>query len=844
VKPEEAAGAPDPAEAPAPVVAPEPPHGLSEVARLGPRAWRRTQVRVFSSASDAPRARRPTDIVLLALSVIAVLLLSVVAPGPTRLDAAVASLLQTLPGLLGWLWEIGYDLLIGWAILLLALSLLARGRKRLFLEEVAAGGLALAVAMLAGKAAGTDWSLSLDAIGKSAPPPVYLAVRLAMAVAVVVMASPHMTRPLRHVGRWVIVIGALAGIALGAILPIGMAAGFLIGIGSAALVHLVAGSPGGRLTLEQVGGALEDLGVSAVDLRHAALEPSGVALVTGATADGRALLVKVYGRDAWDGQLLASTWSSLWTRGETPHLGSGRLQQVEHEAFVTLLAERGGVPVLPVVAAGMAVDNDALLVSETTGRPLVRVSAHGVSDELLQDLWRAVVRLGELGIAHSQLDGYRLVVRPDGSPAIGDFAEATVTPTLNDLAVDRAQLLVTTALAVGEDRAIAAAIAVLGREAFGEVLPFLQPAVLDRATRRTVRDGDWDLDDLRRRAAEAVGIEPPALEKVRRVTWGAVLMVVVLGIVAYTLIAAIANVGLQSLVDELTQANPWWLVGALLVSPSIQMAQAFSTMGASIREVRYLPVLMLEYAIQFIALAVPSSAARVALEVRFFERNGVDAGGALSIGAIDSVCGFVVQIVLILVITLSGLASLDLSSVTSSSSSSSSSGSSSGVPFITLATALVVLGVLVILVVPRYRRRVWEGVPRFWAGLRAQAAAGAIALRVLRMPSKLVLIFGGNLVAQTLQAIILGLCLASFGYHTSLAGLILVNTFVSLFAGFMPVPGGMGVAEAGYTAGLVALGIPNAVAVSTAIAFRLVTFYLPPIWGSFGMRWLRSHAYL
>jgi uncharacterized protein (TIRG00374 family) len=112
------------------------------------------------------------------------------------------------------------------------------------------------------------------------------------------------------------------------------------------------------------------------------------------------------------------------------------------------------------------------------------------------------------------------------------------------------------------------------------------------------------------------------------------------------------------------------------------------------------------------------------------------------------------------------------------------------------------------------------------------------------MPRKLVFIFVGNLSAQILQAVILGVCLGSFGYHTSLAGLILVNTFVSLFAGFMPVPGGMGVAEAGYTAGLVALGIPNTVAVSTAIAFRLVTFYLPPIWGSFGMRWLRSHAYL
>ena len=77
-----------------------------------------------------------------------------------------------------------------------------------------------------------------------------------------------------------------------------------------------------------------------------------------------------------------------------------------------------------------------------------------------------------------------------------------------------------------------------------------------------------------------------------------------------------------------------------------------------------------------------------------------------------------------------------------------------------------------------------------------------------------------------------------------LAALILVNTFVSLFAGFMPVPGGVGVAEAGFTAGLMAIGVPDAAATSTAIAFRLVTFYLPPLWGAGAMRWLRRHDYL
>ena len=131
-----------------------------------------------------------------------------------------------------------------------------------------------------------------------------------------------------------------------------MIAAFAVGAGSAAIVHLLFGSPAGRLTLDQVAGALADLGVDATTLRQAPLEPRGVAVAFAEAPDGRSLLVKIYGRDAWDGQLLASVWSSLWYRDDGPHLALGRRQQVEHEAFVTLLAERAGVSVLPVVAAG------------------------------------------------------------------------------------------------------------------------------------------------------------------------------------------------------------------------------------------------------------------------------------------------------------------------------------------------------------------------------------------------------------------------------------------------------------------------------------------------------------
>jgi len=818
--------------------------GIETEAAPERRRFRRADVRIFSSASDAPLARRPSDIVLLLVCVVGVVALAIPAPGPTALDTAVMNLVQQLPGLFGWFWEISYNLLLAWALGLIVVALVARGRKKLVLHELLAALLALLFSAIAGRAAGTDLDVSLRAVSSSQPPAVYLAVRAAIAIAVVVMASPHMSRPLRFLGRWIVVAGAIAGVALGTTLPIGLLAGVLIGLGSAAIVHLLFGSPAGRLSLDQIALDLDDLEVEASDIRHAPLEPRGAALALASAPDGRRLLIKVYGRDARDGQLLTSTWASIWNRGETPKLGVGRLQQVEHEALMTMLAGRDGVPVLPVVVAGMANGRDALLVTEVTGRPLITFAPTELTDASLAETWAAVLRLGQLGTAHGRIAGETIVLRPDGSPALGDFGRAQVAASDAAIRGDRAQLLVATALLVGPERAIAAANAALGSEGLADVIPFLQPAALAWPTRRAIHDAGWDLGELRDRCAEAAGIEPPKLERLRRVTVGSIVKVALIGLIAYGLIASLSGVDFKQIADELASADSIWIWSALLLSPVVQVAQAFSTMGASIHPVRYGPVLMLEYAIGFIALAIPSSAARVALEIRFFERVGVDAGGAASIGLIDSVSGFVIQIVLILTITLTGLATITLNAVRSSSSSSSGSSSSGGGSVWIILVVLLLLAAVVALAVPRYRKTLRDGVPRYRAMLREQASSARGALRVFREPRNVSLLLGGNLAAQLIQAIILGLCLRAFGYGATLAQLILINTFVSLFAGFMPVPGGMGVAEAGYTAALQAIGVPSAAAVSTAIAFRLVTFYLPPIWGTASMRWLRRHEFV
>jgi uncharacterized membrane protein YbhN (UPF0104 family) len=153
-------------------------------------------------------------------------------------------------------------------------------------------------------------------------------------------------------------------------------------------------------------------------------------------------------------------------------------------------------------------------------------------------------------------------------------------------------------------------------------------------------------------------------------------------------------------------------------------------------------------------------------------------------------------------------------------------------------TSLIVVGALAVAAViafaiPSVRVRV--------LGWRREARD---ALQVLRSPRKLVQLYGGNLVAQILFAITLGACVRAFGFSVPLSELILINTVVSLFAGLLPVPGGVGVAEAGLSLGLTRVGLPSETAFAIALSYRFATFYLPPIWGFMSYKWMTSRRYL
>ncbi len=149
----------------------------------------------------------------------------------------------------------------------------------------------------------------------------------------------------------------------------------------------------------------------ATDLERVDRGHTGAFVARGRDPDGDPLIVKVYGRDAYDNQLVEKLWRTVWYRDPGPGLRASRSQAVEHEAFVTLLAENAGVPTRQVMTAGTSVYDDALLVLRGNGRPLGTLSAEELDDDLLRGCWETIQLLGKASIAHMRIEPDTVVLR-------------------------------------------------------------------------------------------------------------------------------------------------------------------------------------------------------------------------------------------------------------------------------------------------------------------------------------------------------------------------------------------------------------------------------------------------
>jgi uncharacterized membrane protein YbhN (UPF0104 family)/tRNA A-37 threonylcarbamoyl transferase component Bud32 len=773
---------------------------------------------LLTEAEPGRRNRRTIDGILLALTAIVVGLAAVVANSVPEIDEQVAEAFVTILGWAGALWRVVF---VSALVLALAITLdvLFRRRWALLRDVVLALGVVLGLGSLLGRAVEADW-LPVDGHVLSAWG--FPELRLAAVAAVLVVAGPELVRPVRLVAIWLVLLAALGAVALEASLPAGVLAGLSLGLGAAAVVRLLFGSAAGVPKAETIRAALTALGVETTDLRAADRQRLGAAEYVG-HANGKPIKARVLGRDAQDTQRVARRWRLLAYRDPPHGVAIGRLEQVEHEALATLMARSAGIRAPDVVTAALGPSGDAILVTEQPDVASLEEAAE-VSDDLLRDLWGQVAKLHGAGISHGRLNASNVAV-VDGAPMLVGLAEATLGAPQSALDIDVAELLVACAVLVGSDRALDAAVAGAGVEAVAGALPYLQRAALTPHVRDLARHEDVELAELRTAAAKAAGTEVPDIAPLRRFRARDLVLTGAIGFAAYLLITQLAEIGFGTIVDELSEANVAWVVLALILAQTTFVTQAISLRGAVATPLALLPCVVLEAAVKFINLTVPSSAGRIAINVRFLQKMGAPPGEAVAAGAVDGIAETVIQIVLVLALLAFVDIDLDAKSFGGMVPSSDT---------VTAIFGVLILSVVVVMAVPSLRAKV---VPQFRGGLSSLWA-------VARTRSKRIELFGGNLATELIFAVTLGAVCHAYGVDLTFAKLLFINLTASALAGLLPVPGGIGAAEAGLTAGLVAVGVNDSTAFAIALTHRLCTYYLPPIWGYVALQWLSRRDYV
>ncbi len=733
----------------------------------------------------------------------------------------VASSPEWVRSLLG----IGYLLSLIYALVVTGGLLLGGPSRRSVLRDLLIAVVAVAVLVVGLSLLINDaWPYVFPEIGLDDPEPRFPVARVSMVTVVLLVTAPYVARPLRRFGWLAIFTTALASIGLGFATPIHAIGSFGIGLLVAGLLLVAVGTPRGYPSPESVGQGLEVLGVPNSDVRPAAEQRWGLVRFEAEDQSGRALDIKVHGRDSFDSQMAAKIWRTLIYREIGRTVSYSRLQAVEHEALVTLLAGRAGVPVPELVAVGKATSEVALVAFVGGGQRLSLLEGDEIDDDILVRLWRDVRQMHDANISHGSLNTRAVDVSGDQAHII-DFGLGSLSPGPDDTAGDIVELLFSLALLVGPDRAARTALEGLGKDGLAEALPYLQVPAVSSTSRRESEKPKETIRALDQSILDLTGVEKPEPVAVRRITLRSIVMGALILLVLSALLPLFTEVDYAEIWDVLQTANWALIVIALIVGHTQFFPQATATMFAVPTTLPFWPLMTLQTASQFMSLAIPSAAGRVAMNSAFLHKFGVSITTAVTQGAIDGFSGFLVQAAILLVVWLTGGVDLGFDV------------DASDVPWLLVigVLLLVVAGTIIaVLRIEKLRSRVVPVVTQAWEALKV----------VLQSPSRAIGLLGSNFVYWNVLGVTLWLLLEAVGVDLSYGTALFVAAGTSLLAGFMPVPGGVGVAEATMVALLSSFGVDQSTAFAVTATYRVITFYLPALEGFFGTRWLEANDYI
>lgn len=769
--------------------------------------------------------RHPRDLVVLFVALGVFVLCALVARHATLnpVETAIFGQLGRIPAVSAPVWQV-LDWFGGWiGIAVVAALALYLKRVRLALQCAAAGVLAWGLAGLSGGLIGhRSVPAALLAPGVRLPGDggfAFPAVAATVAAAMVAALAPYLRTRYRRLAWTVAVLVAVSGVYLGHSLPVDAFAGIFLGWAIGAAFHLAFGAPGRRTSAAAVQQALESAGLAPAGVEPVRAHRLGPLEFAVTTAEGTKLRVEVVRRlhrRAGPWYRIRRLLASLDVEDEPPL--SSTYHEAEHEALVTLLAERGGVPTPPVLLACQAPDGSALLVRhEIDGRRLTELRQDEITDSLLETLWDHVGRLGEAGIAHHDLRAKNILVDDDGEPWLLNLTLGKAGVTPDRTTQDIAEALVSVASLAGVERTVATASAKLPPDKLEAALSYLQPLALPRRIRKQLANSRYVIIDLRETLAEHIGVPIPTFRSPLRPT--TVVGLFLAGGAIYALLPQLAN--LSSIREALERADPAWLGVSVLTGLVAILFAGISVVGSSHTPLPFWRTTAVQLAAAFTGRTTPGGVGFFGINLAFMERMSIRRSQAVSVSVLNVAATGVVGGIW----SVAGAFGLGTAGMLTGISIPH------GLPVLAAAGGVVVVAAAV-LASPYGRRKAVRPAVRILKNLAA----------TLRQPVRAAQLFGGATAYLAVSGLGLVTSLAAFDHAIPVFAVLTVFVIGQTFGHIIPSPGGLGAVESLMVGGLVALGIPPTTSVAAVLTSRLLTYWLPVLPGIATFRYLQHRA--
>ena len=627
----------------------------------------------------------------------------------------------------------------------------------------------------------------------------------------------------------IIVLALLVGISrlfMGVHFPMDLLGGFAVGLFCASVMEFALGTKRFHpVSPEKIKEKITRIGLTAKSVKLASVDARGSTPYFAELTDGTKVFIKVVGRENNIADWLFKVWRKIVYRrleDETPFLTPKRM--LEHETYVSNLALLAGVRT-PRALGIFETENDRWAHAQVTidGKSLDKVDVSQITDKVMLEIWRLVNQLHKNNIVHRDLRCANVFLDVDGTPWLIDFGFSEAGLSDESKNRDRAELLASSATLIGVKRAVKAAVKSLSKNEIESTSRFLNYAVLSSATTKTIKKQKGMLGELQKELITQGKIPKQKPINIKRFSLKNLILVAVIFLGGSFILHS--QGALMDSVRAIFEANPYYVILGLVFSALTYVMATFAYKSLSFYPIPYLKMLLVQFASSFASKLAPAGAGGIALNARFLTKNNHNLIQAGSIAAINNMMGFVAHMSILLVLILFG-----------STSVSEAFNFRISIPLWgwLLAGGIFIFAVGSLGFLPKFRKKIVKTI---------KSSKETIA-DYRRHPARLAGSYIASLFVTLSYAGALYMSALALGADLSVIQVIVVFTVGVAAASVTPTPGGIGGAEAGLTAALTGTGIDPDLALSIALLYRLITYWVPILPGFIAFQYSVKKEYV